>query len=266
MAFVRNNIRYRAAASKALEGYFNSKAFILSELLKASNGFSDTAKEILLLLFNEHAHWLWDVERLLLDKDTITAEETVVMCHKLVELDKRVTTIFQEHPEVFSPGIVKHWQVIHRQPTLTLHDAIRSIEGSSQILAFPMATEYLMDYLSATLFEMYEIDALLGSDLVRQQESTNRSQPDTIIMFLDDVTLAYRKITGKPPEYDRLAYYKEHLLMSDREFLVEVRDYSAYADRESRESAYSDFVVIEDQDYVKEVRVIRRTQRSHCEH
>lgn len=231
MTFVRNNIRYRSAASKALEGYYNSKAFILNELINPNNGFSETAKEILLLLFNKHADWLAFVEPLLLDKKSVSESDVAEMRQALVTVTQGISHIFEEHQEVFDAEFVRHWQHIHEQTQFTLHDAMGMAKGMPQIIAFPFATECLVEYLNTTLFELYELDCLLGSNIVKKRVSTNTTQPEKLIMFIDDATLRYRNLTGSQPEVDRFTYYVDELIDVNHSFSVEVRDYSRSGDR-----------------------------------
>lgn len=230
MKFVRNNIRYRSAASKALEGYYNSKAFVLHELTRSRNGFGDTAKEIMLLLFNAHADWLSFSENLLLDKKTVTKEDIVRMLESLDSVANKVSKIFDRHTDVFNPDFVRMWRHIHQQPYYAVKESIQMTEDMPQILAFPFATECLGEYLNTTLFELYELDCLLGSNFVVKQCSTNNSQPDTLVIFLDDSTLRYRALNNTSPERERFEYYKQEVIDSRKRFSVEVRDYSKRTD------------------------------------
>lgn len=235
-AFVRNNIRYRSATSKALEGYYNSKAFILNELISSKNGFSETAKEILLLLFNKNADWLAFVEPLLLDKKSVSDDDVSEMKNSLNSVQEEIDQIFKDHPEVFETEFVRHWQHIHEQTRHTMYDAINTAKGMPQIIAFPFATECLVEYLNTTLFELYELDCLLGSDIVKEQASTNHTQPDKLIMFIDDATLRYKNLTGIQPEVARFSYYVDELIDVNRSFSVEIRDYSRSGSRADVES------------------------------
>jgi len=230
MSFVRNNIRYRSAASKAMEGYYNSKAFILNELIKPTNGLSETAKEVCLLLFNKHADWLAYSEHLMLNKVSIGKEEICSIQFALDSIAIAIHRTFDENPDVFEPKFIKHWSHIHRQSLTTLKASLDDAENMAQLIAFPYATECLVAHLNTTLFELYELDCLLGSDIVLNKISTNYTQPDKLILFVEDGSLSSGPCMGIGPELDRYNYYMENLIDPDKEFTVEIRDYSTGAE------------------------------------
>lgn len=224
-SFVRNNIRYRSAASKALEGYYNSKAFILNELIDPKNGFDQSAKETLLLMFNKHAEWLLYVENLLLNRGVVGKEEIKLVIENLSCAFKSIIQIINQHGDVFDQEFIRPWLRIHRQVEIAVYDSIAHSEGMTQIIAFPYITECLISYLNATLFELYELDCLLGSNQVKTKASKNSTNPDRVILFVDDVTARYREISGRVPEIERLAYYVETFI-DQAKVDVEIRDYS----------------------------------------
>lgn len=221
--FVRNNIRYRSAASKALEGYYNSKAFILNELVTRENGFGESAKEILLLLFNRHAEWLFHTEALLLNKSNVSESDVHNMQQDLKSTTIDVFSTLDEHPEVFDVQYVKHWRHIHEQKLTVLLDMFTDIRGMTQIIAFPYATECLVEYLNSTLFELYELDCLLGSDLVESKLSTNRSAAQKLVLHIDDLSIAWSEKNGKQAEMERVLYYEN--LFCERKTDIVIRDY-----------------------------------------
>tara|TARA_B100000700_G_scaffold101966_1_gene115008 strand:+ start:58042 stop:58836 length:795 start_codon:yes stop_codon:yes gene_type:complete len=244
MEFVRNNIRYRSAASKALEGYYNSKAFILNELVLPANGFSETAKEIILLMFNKHADWLSFAEPLLLNKSEVSGDDLDQMLSFLDSVSLDINEILEEHTDVFDPGFVRHWNHIHRQAALSVQEALRSVEGMSQIIAFPYATECLVEYLNSSLFEMYELDTLLGSDIAREQMSTNRAQPEKMTLYMDDTTIRYGQSCDAHPEIERLEYYVDNILDRRKRFQIVVRDYTSKASIEdARDESFEELSV-----------------------
>jgi len=230
MSFVRNNIRYRSAASKAMEGYYNSKAFILNELIKSENGLSETAKEVCLLLFNKHSDWLAYSEHLMLNKVSIGTEEIGSMRFALDSIAVAIHRTFDENPDIFQPEFIKHWSYIHKQSLITLKARLDDAENMAQLIAFPYATECLVAHLNTTLFELYELDCLLGSDIVSKKLSTNDTQPNTLILFIEDGSLSSRPCRSIDPELNRYNYYAEHLIAPEKKFAVEIRDYSTGAE------------------------------------
>lgn len=230
MAFVRNNIRYRSAASKALEGYYNSKAFILNQLVTSDNGFGEEAKEILLLMFNRYADWLFYTETFLLDKKEISTEDANEIRLNLVEMSEEIETILSNNADVFTEEFVEHWTFIHQQKLEVLSGMILDVEGMTQIIAFPYITECLVEYLNSTLFELYELDSLLGSDVVRKKLSTNNKHPQTLMLHLDDISLQYSSNREVSAEVERIQYYESKLLDRRSKIHVKVRDYVVRSD------------------------------------
>lgn len=225
--FRRNNIRYRSASAKALEGYYNSKAFILNEIINKKHSFSETAKEILLLLFNTHNEGLSRIETLLLDKESVSFTDVEAIVTVLKENFQFVTTTFDQNIDIFDSNFIRHWMKIHKQPLHTLYSSAAEALNKIPILAFPHITESLVAYLSATMFELYELDCLLGSNIVKRRVTTNDSFPNGVILYMDDVTMTYGKQTGTIPEMERFLYYVETLIAEDtKSLVVEIRDYS----------------------------------------
>jgi hypothetical protein len=240
MAFVRNNIRYRSAAAKALEGYYNAKAFFLNDMIKQDNGFSETARELLLLLFNKHADWLSFSENRLLNKQYVSQQEVEDMkTHFLSEYDE-IEKILKENDDVFNPVFIKHWFNVHRPIMDSMLESITKINGMSQIVGFPLATECLIDYLNVTLFEIHELDCLLGSNLVDEKVTDNTTHSESVLLFVDDVTLDLGYITGNRPEVQRLNYYVQNVLSIDKQFPIEIRDYAHLtSNKDKQTSVYS---------------------------
>lgn len=256
--FVRNNIRYRSAASKALEGYYNSKAFILNQLVTPENGFGEDAKEILLLLFNKHADWLFHTEALLLDKCEVSARDVERMQTDLKNVTSSVADILRKHTEVFNQEFVAHWTAIHAQKHKVLMAMVEDVVGMTQIIAFPYVTECLIEYLNSTLFEIYELDCLLGSDFVRTSLSTNNSHPHTLVLHIDDISVHYASIKGVSAEMERIAYYEQHILDGRSKIHVKVRDYVARSESIKPRSAIIQELkeFIEGQHWVKDLTVV----------
>lgn len=225
MAFVRNNIRYRSAASKALEGYYNSKAFILNQLVTSDNGFGEEAKEILLLLFNRHADWLFHTESLLLDKAEVSEDDIQAMQAELSRVTNLVKETLQENADVFTEEYIEHWLFIHQQKFEVLIKMLEDVQGMTQIIAFPYVTECLIEYLNSTLFELYELDCLLGSEVVRNKLSTNDSHPYTMVLHIDDISLQYSSERDVSAEVERIEYYEKKVLDRRSKIHVKVRDY-----------------------------------------
>jgi len=258
--FVRNNIRYRSASAKALEGFYNSKAFILNETISSKHGISETAREVLLLMFNTHNNVLYFVENQFLDKDVILADDTNIIGNELRKSFKGICEIFDKHIDIFDSNFIRHWIKIHQQLLFAFYHSIDCAAGKPPILAFSFITESLIAYLNATMFELFELDCLLGSNIVKRKVTSNQSFPDGLILYMDDLTQTYEDQTGVCSEVERLLYYVETLI-SVESFNIEVRDYSnRYEDTVGGTKASSNllqklksFPFVKDVDLIKKV-------------
>lgn len=224
--FIRNNICFRSAAAKALEGYYNSKAYLLNEVISSKNSCSETTKEVLLLLFNTYNNVLFFAETQLLDKSTVSLDDVESITKELVNKFERICVIFDQNIDIFDSNFIRHWMKIHKQLLFALYHNVKGILNLQPIIAFPMLTESLTDYLNATLFELHELDSLLGSNIVKKRITTNDSLPNGLILYMDDLSAVYGEATGVGPEMERFLYYVDTLIDPDAKFEVQVKDYS----------------------------------------
>lgn len=227
--FIRNNIRFRSAAAKSLEGFFNSKAFYLNEVIGSKVQFTDTAREVLLLLFNSNTQVLFDIELMLLDKEVVSTEIATSVTNMILSRHNMIGGMFDKHSDVFDSNFIRHWMHIHRQ---LIHYILNiGIIGKSPIVAYPIIVESFVSYLAATMFELFELDCLLGSDLVKRKVGNNQTSPESVILYMDDVTRKYTEATGKSAELERLTYYVNTLFKDNmEEYSVTLKDYSKQKD------------------------------------
>lgn len=259
--FVRNNIQYRLIASKAIEGYYRSKAFILNELISPQNNFGSSAREIMLLLFNIHSESLVVIENTLLESHTVGAAESSAIHSEINRRFREVGRVFDQHMDVFDNNFIRPWLKIHKQVHMGFYEQLKCLAGMDRDLAFPYVTECIRIYLNAILFELYELDCLLGSTLVKRTVSTNNSNPDTLILFVDDLTKEYGEISKIDPEMERLKYYVTNLIESGKVFNVSIRDFRAsITEDDSYCTKLQEALMVKP--YIKEVNIVRSSYSS----
>lgn len=226
MAYVINNIRFRSVCAKALERYFNAKAFVLNELTDERKQFSKVAREILLLSFNSYSEWVLNVESLMLTSQIIAQEDLDLIYERQDALLQSNNEIFKVHDGVFDPGFVSLWHEVHPHILTAFRGRAQLAVGMSHMEAFPFVIDALVSGLQTTLFELYELDCLLGSDLVRQTCSTNTSHLDHLITYVNREDIAYHSATGKFPLQERLDVYFAKAIRPDVMLPILVKNYT----------------------------------------
>ena len=226
MAYVLNNIRFRSVSSKALERYYNSKSFILNELIDERKQFSQVAREIQLLFFNSYSDWASKVESLLLNRNVVEETDIQIIFQRFGEVVNDNKQIFTIHSDVFLPKFLEVFSSVHKHIPLNFKKRVRATVGKSQLEAYPIIIDALVAALQNTLYELYEIDCLLGSNLVVDKVSSNASMQDSIITYIDNGDLAYYRETGSFVLKERLNYYLEHVVLPDVVVPLVVKNYT----------------------------------------
>lgn len=241
MDFIPNNVSYRSSTSKAFEIYYNSKAFMLNQLVEPNNGFGQTPREILLLMFNKHAEWIHPLESYMLSVENVYYETTNFILDLATNSSYEIGTIIDNNPESFDVEFVDHWRSIKKKNKAAFIADIREIEGENRTMAFPKVVDALIEYLNNTLFELYEVDCILGSDLAKEKLSENYSNPNSIILRFDDSTVKYHQISeGENWEVNKLKYYIKNVVKEDVMFDLEVKNYAIRSDRSLLEKLYKE--------------------------
>lgn len=226
MAYVLNNIRFRSVSSKALERYYNSKSFILNELIDERKQFSQVAREIQLLFFNTYSDWASKVESLLLNRNTVDESDIKIIFQRFGEVVESNKQIFTIHSDVFRPEFLDVFAAVHKHIPQSFKRRVRENVGVSQLEAYPLIIDALVSALQRTLYELYEIDCLLGSNLVERKVTSNASQPDHIITYIGRDDLRDYRETGNFITKDKLEHYLEHVVLPDIVIPVKVKNYT----------------------------------------
>lgn len=207
MVYVPNNIRFRSVSAKAIAHFYSNKAYILNELLMERNQFSEVARETLLLLFNSYSEWITRIEFMFLNNNTLTSTE---IDNTLAEEDRVQSyhlEVFENHAGIFKPQFIEAWYNINVHTRNAFRTIIRGTEGLSHLEAYPIILAGLSANLQNCLYELYEIDCLLGSDFVQEQVSTNKSNADRMVLYVDNYALEYFYKTGIFMCEERIKYY-----------------------------------------------------------
>lgn len=187
MAFMSNNIKYRSTTAKALEEYYSTKAFILNELSDSRNDFSKGARELLLMMLNNYKEWTDFTEQYLLDKKQVVPQDVEVVVSNLQRIASVNMTVFESHPEVFPTEFLRLWKLVGLNTARYFHQRVRRAAGKDHLEAYPFLIDCLLSTLQSTMYSLYEIDCLLGCELLKTRPiTTNRSNPNRLVLLIDD--------------------------------------------------------------------------------
>lgn len=210
MSFSLNNIQYRSTAAKALEHYYNTKAFILNELSDSRNDFSKGARELLLMLLNNYREWTDFTEHYLLDKKTISEKDIQAVISKQRKVALANMRLFESHPEVFPVELLGLWKTIGKGTSDYFYSRVQAAAGMNHLEGFPYLIDCLIGALHSTMYELYEMDCLLGCELLNTRPiTTNQSNPNRLVVLIDDNALASFVATGSFTPAERLSVYRK---------------------------------------------------------
>nr|DAF93767.1 MAG TPA: hypothetical protein [Myoviridae sp. ctshb19] len=205
--FIKNNIRFRSVAACSLKHFYDAKAYMLDVVINEQNQFSEVAKETLLLLFNSYSKWATDVESIFLNRPTLTRQEIDQTLDAEQALQLRHRVIFEEHTDLFTPKFIEVWWQVNAHTRKAFQTLIRSTQGQSHLEAYPIIMSALGSTLQNCMYELYEIDCLLGGDFVEDRCSTNRSNTNRMVVYVDNFALDYFYKTGVFMCEERIRYY-----------------------------------------------------------
>lgn len=226
MAYVLNNIRFRSVSSKSLERYYNVKAFVLAEMSDERRQFSVAARETLLLTFNSYSNWILEVENLMLNQSEITKELLYLMLSKQCGLVATNNVILDTHTQVFTPEFIQVWRQAHVHVNAAFKLRAKTIVGLTPMEAYPLLLDALVDALRMTMYELYELDCLMGSDLVIKPNTTNRCHTSNLVTYISPGDVGYYMSTGLFPILERLKVYEQTILPKDVVIPIIVKNYT----------------------------------------
>lgn len=224
MSFVPNNIRFRSVSSKAMSLFYGNKAFILNDLLMERNQFSEVARETLLLLFNSYTNWAQRVEYTFLNNSSVTDATIEALLSDDDKVQSYHLEIFELYPTLFCEGFVDQWYAVNLHTRNAFRALITSTNGMHTLEAFPIIVAGLSSMLQMCLYELYEIDCLLGSNYVPNQCSSNRSNADRLVVYIDNFTVDYYFQSGVFMCEERIKFYRA---IACGKFPVLIKNYSS---------------------------------------
>lgn len=207
MVYVPNNIRFRSVSAKVIAHFYSNKAYILNELLMERNQFSEVARETLLLLFNSYSEWATRIEYLFLNNCILTRKEIDSALAEEDRVQSYHLEVFENYADKFQPQFIEAWYGINVHTRNAFRTIIQGTEGLSHLEAYPIIIAGLSASLQNCLYELYEIDCLFGSDFVQEQVSTNKSNADRMVVYVDNYALEYFFKTGIFMCEERIKYY-----------------------------------------------------------
>ncbi len=212
MSYTPNNIRFRAVSSKALEAFYANKSFMLTELLDDSKQFSTVARECLLLLYSEYSQWTHFLERVMLKSQVLGSGEIKGLLASKQELEFKCVQIFKTHFNTFKPEFINIWLSTHHHSQVAYDRCLERLENTPSIEAYPAAISGLTNLLQTSLFELYELDCLLGSNLVLDKVTENRCNPDNLVLYVDNFALEYQARYGIFLTAERARIYSQRVI------------------------------------------------------
>lgn len=196
--YVRNNIYFRIIACKALETYKNTQAFVLGDITNGKHKFSETPRELMLLMFDNWFRYLLFLERFSLSKhEPFTADDIErITIEAQVTIDT-ITEIALSNTDVFDNRFISIWRQTHKALDEYLFLSIAELAGQTNTNVFPNIVKSLSKCLNASLLELHEIDCLV----YKQQ----------MFVSFDPVCLEYDTKTNKVMLVDRYKIYDRYI-------------------------------------------------------
>ena len=180
---------------------------MLNVVLMERNQFSETARETLLLLFNSYSNWATRIEYIFLNNHVLSQREIEATLAEEERVQSEHLEIFELYPDLFVPQFIEAWYTVNVHTRNAFRTVIKSTEGQSHLEAYPIILAALSASLQNSMYELYEIDCLLGGDFVQDQCSTNRSNSNRMLLYVDNFALDYYLKSGVFMCEERIKYY-----------------------------------------------------------
>lgn len=160
--FRENNIQFRVISSKLMERYKSSQSFVLSEMIHGEYRFSKTSREIALLLLDVAFNWIIMLENYIIRDSgkTFGPKSVKYALATMQEMDNYRVNIMFKNEDIFDKKIAEPWNENHTRKMTYLRDIVVEAEGFSDIEAFAMIVNLIIEMADTIKFELYEIDYL----------------------------------------------------------------------------------------------------------
>ena len=163
--FTENNIQFRIISSKLIERYKSTQSFVLSEMLHGQYNFSKTSREIALLAMDITFAWLIGLENYLIRDNSPFFDKKACLfsLRSMRKADRYWMNVIDNHEDIFEKKITKVWKEIHNLKMNIAKKVIESCEGLSDLEAFSVISNYIIEAMDALKFELYEIDYIVNN-------------------------------------------------------------------------------------------------------
>jgi len=166
--YLRNNIGFRRVSAAQMASLYQSKSFMLGEILdgRKANSFSPTAREILLQYFSAMELLLQRVEKAFIAcHDGVVTDHTIVQCREYAQdFSTTLRSIISENPDDFDPVIATPWLAITREYANHMMDLASSLVRGEITTAFCSITAFALSYLNHVMFTLHELTCLVNEE------------------------------------------------------------------------------------------------------
>ena len=224
--YLRNNIGFRRSSANQYANFYNSKAYLLGEILDGpkSNIFSTTAREILLQYFSAMELLLREIEMAFIAcGDGVVQAVTITSCTDAAkEFSENLRQIIADNPDDFDPVFAEPWSTVVGESAAPIMDVASSYLDGDIETAFCLITNYSINYLNHVTFMLHELTCLMAGDAP--------------ILYLSDIDVKIQERKSFSPASARLTVYRDFGLLADS---AEIKVLCSFDDAKIRNSERS---------------------------
>lgn len=166
--YIPNNIGFRIVSSNAIAKFKQDQAFDFYEIVKLKDTISASAKEIILLEYEQWFRWILKLEKIYLlisdenDKKSLIKNQITLLLKS--EMDDIYETM-SIYGKFFNRDLTDFINYIHRCSLETLINVINNTFETDDLgCSFSNIVFYISIYLQQILFSIQEIEGVLDKD------------------------------------------------------------------------------------------------------
>lgn len=203
--FLKNNIEFRRYTAERYADFYKAKAFMLSEILETNrHQFTAQARETLLQYFSSATDWLQEVEKCFIRSGqgaSPTDENGKQIIESFIGMETFVHELMQDNPEDFDTRFSSAWIEMRKACLAGIVNAFSLRLSPNKEEAFRLITDFVIGYMSHTMFNLHEIDYLI----------VERERPFVYVDKLDLTAMEIDQITNPITRWET---YKKHGLLA----------------------------------------------------
>jgi hypothetical protein len=166
--YQRNNIAFRISSAIAIGKLKTAQAHAFQQLLRRELDFDDSAKEGVLLEFDQMSNWIFRIEKICL---SAAAGELSIQLRRaiyasFVEELRMIMTVMETNANIFSKDVRALTSVIHEYSSEFLVGEFERDMMVPADMAFARLTMTISDYLQHYLVAMHEFN----NNIIRKAE------------------------------------------------------------------------------------------------